>query len=374
MQPLISGPAREKLALAIAEGGTLPTEWYTDPRVHEFDVQMVFRKTWQYAGRDVDLGGVGAYQTRTIAGIPVVIVRGRDEKLRALVNVCRHRFNKVIEGEGTTRSLQCQYHAWTYRLDGSLAGASRHGEEANFDRSCYGLLSLKLEVMNGLLFVNADADAAPLADTIANLPQLLERHDIDYTGLELRERFVKEVACNWKVYMEGAAECYHCPSLHGDFAKVVDLDYNSYREYQEARVWAMMAGLLGEPDEIAHPNRYQFYSIWPNIIIAPEFMPKEGKPRIGRIFTFSPAGADACTIESELFAAPDVGEEELTEYKEFWYQVMREDFEISERAYGGVKSGLMPRGKLMLESEGLIHTWYERYLECVDAGMQVVAP
>jgi hypothetical protein len=129
----------------------------------------------------------------------------------------------------------------------------------------------------------------------------------------------------------------------------------------------MMTGLLGEPAEIAHPNRYQFYSIWPNTIIAPEFMPKVGKPRMGRIFTFTPTGPDAVSVESELYAAADVTDEEVEQYKDFWHQVMREDFEIAERAYVGVKAGFVPQGRLMLESEGLIQIWYREYLKCIDS-------
>ncbi len=304
--------------------------------------------------------------TRSIGDIPTVVVRGKDQQLRAFVNVCRHRFNRVAQGDGKAKVLQCQYHGWTYGLDGRLQGAARHAKEDGFDRSCLSLVPLRLELMNGLIFINADADAAPLSDSMAGLPALLTERQMDFGGLEFRERLTHEVGCNWKVYMEGASECYHCPTVHGDFAKVVDIDPDHYREYQQARVWAMTAGLKGEAPAVTHPNRYQFYSIWPNTVIAPEFMPKEGTPRMGRIFTFQPLAADRCLIESDLFCAPDVSDGELEEYKEFWYRVMHEDFEISANTYAGIRCGRVPQGRLMLESEGLIRTWYQRYFECIE--------
>lgn len=361
-----SGLDRGKLKQAIDEGWTLPVEWYSNPAVHDLDLQEVFRRTWQYAGREVDLPHVGSYATRSVGEIPTVIVRGKDDQLRAFVNVCRHRFNRVAQGDGTTKVLQCRYHGWTYGLDGRLQGAARHAKEDGFDRSCFGLVPLKLELMNGLIFVNVDLDAAPLADSVGGLPELLTERQVDFSGLELREMLEHEVGCNWKVYMEGASECYHCPTVHTDFAKVVDVDPEHYREYQEARVWAMMAGLKGDPPEVAHPNRYQFYSIWPNTIIAPEFMPKAGTPRIGRIFTFQPLGPDKCVVNSDLFCAPDVSASELEEYKKFWYQVMYEDFAMCANTHAGIRSGRVPQGRLMLESEGLIRTWYQRYFECIE--------
>src|SRR5262245_10306208 len=75
----------------LAAASTIPSSWYTDPRIFELEAQTVFSGSWQLAARVDQLTGAGSYATTEIAGEPIVIVRGSDEKLRGLFNVCRHQ-------------------------------------------------------------------------------------------------------------------------------------------------------------------------------------------------------------------------------------------------------------------------------------------
>ena len=75
-----------------------------------------------------------------IGGVPVLVTRGRDGGLHAMVNVCRHRGAEVkLERSGNCPALTCHYHAWTYVLDGSLASAPRARQETGFDKAQLGL-------------------------------------------------------------------------------------------------------------------------------------------------------------------------------------------------------------------------------------------
>src|SRR5207237_6435732 len=96
--------------------------------------------------------------------VPIAVVRGRDEQLRAFLNVCRHRGAVLVEGSGRRETLQCHYHAWTYDLDGKLRAAPRANREPDFDGEGISLLELAVEIWGPLVFVNPSAEAAPLEE------------------------------------------------------------------------------------------------------------------------------------------------------------------------------------------------------------------
>src|SRR5688572_2488256 len=106
----------------LERASTLPSSWYLDPAALSEEKQRVFSRTWQLVGRAEQVRAVGDYFTAVIADEPVIIVRGADERLRALSNVCRHRAGPVASGEGNKKIFQCGYHGWTYSLDGSVRG------------------------------------------------------------------------------------------------------------------------------------------------------------------------------------------------------------------------------------------------------------
>ena len=96
-----------------------------------------------------------------LGGLPIVITRDTDGRLRALANVCRHRGHPVAEGCGRRKTLQCRYHGWTYLLDGSLHGPRRGGR----CRRRAGCPSSAVATVGSLLFACVDRDAAPLPMT-----------------------------------------------------------------------------------------------------------------------------------------------------------------------------------------------------------------
>ena len=118
----------------IADGRTIPFDWYSDPAVLRLERERIFRRTWQYAGRADQVAESGAFFTCDLAGVPIVVVRDEQGGLRAFLNVCRHRGSLVCEGEGKRASLQCPYHAWTYGLDGSLRAAPRSERVPGFEQ------------------------------------------------------------------------------------------------------------------------------------------------------------------------------------------------------------------------------------------------
>ena len=103
------------------KGHTLPGELYVSEEAHQFDTQVMLKSVWLYACTAAHVKNPGDYFVFELANNSVVIVRGRDNEIRAFWNSCRHRGAKIVdEPEGQVRRLRCSYHAWSYGFDGSL--------------------------------------------------------------------------------------------------------------------------------------------------------------------------------------------------------------------------------------------------------------
>ena len=161
--------------------------------------------------------------------MPVVVVRGRDGKLRAFVNVCRHRGSEIVSERGRRETLQCPYHAWTYELDGRLRAAPRSEREAGFDPRELGLVPAAVDTWGPFVFVHADANAPALQKTLADLPQLIDPD----TASILPQAGGAQRPGNWKVAVENYLECYHCAVAHPGFCD----SSTSIRTRTASRVW-----------------------------------------------------------------------------------------------------------------------------------------
>ena len=108
-----------------ARSYTLPARYYTDPDVFEREKVAIYFRTWQYVCHVEELADVGHYVTHEILDQSIAIVRGKNDELWAFCNVCSHRAHRLLDGKGTVtaKTMTCPYHAWAYRLDGSLRSA-----------------------------------------------------------------------------------------------------------------------------------------------------------------------------------------------------------------------------------------------------------
>ena len=277
-----------------------------------------------------------------MADVPLVVVRDREGVLSAFVNVCRHRGAEVVSGAGPCTTLQCHYHAWTYGLDGALRAAPRadHG----FDRSGLGLRRAQVDTWGPFIFVNADADAPPLADTLGALPELVRDGGIDVDSLGFHSRAPYSLEANWKVAVENFLECYHCAVAHPGFSEVVDVSPDSYRLEPHA-TFASHHVRLREGDG----SGGQFHLIWPNIKV--NVMPGAPNLSIGPLVPVDPGRTDGFL---DYFFPPDADPSWIAEYLELDDQVGAEDRELVESVQRGIRSGAFERGRLMLPSEELI--------------------
>jgi choline monooxygenase len=207
---------------------TLPWAWYSDPDVLRRENERIFARSWQYAGHSGQVSQDGSYFASLAGQIPVVVTRAREGRLRAFLNVCRHRGHVVASGEGRRETLQCPYHAWTYGLDGRLRKAPRSEEEPDFPQDELGLVPIAVDTWGPFVFGNAGPDPEPLADALGSLPAQVTELGLEVDSLVHHSRWEAEIAANWKIVSENFLECYHCQVAHPAFSELVDVSPEAY--------------------------------------------------------------------------------------------------------------------------------------------------
>jgi choline monooxygenase len=203
----------------------LSPHFYRDPDVLEREQERIFARTWQFVAHVSELPEPGRYLTATAGVEPVLVLRDDDGDLRAFRNVCRHRGSRLLSGTGECpKAIRCLYHGWTYRLDGQLIGVPEGRSISGLDKSELGLFPARIEVMCGLIFVNLDMDAEPLAEQVAGLPERLAPYAFE--TLEPLEEKPSSQPANWKIVVDNYLEGYHVPIAHPGLMRL--LDYKRY--------------------------------------------------------------------------------------------------------------------------------------------------
>lgn len=193
-------------------GAYLNDEVLAWERVHLFD-------GWVALGRAEELKRPRQMKSYPAGASGVLVVRQDDGSLRAFENACRHRGHELLpcDGEAEHRAIVCPYHAWAYRLDGSLIGAPGYRDAKNFDPAEYTLHPVEIQEWHGWIFANR-GEGGPFEKHVEGLDAILERYDAeDLITVETHEY---DVAANWKVIVENYQECYHCPSIHPELCAV----------------------------------------------------------------------------------------------------------------------------------------------------------
>ena len=202
---------------------TLPPWCYTSAAFYEREVERVFKRKWVCVARVERAPNPGDYVATDVAGVPIFLLRDDDGELRAFANTCRHRGMQLVDGSGRCeRLVRCPYHGWSYRFDGSLAGAPEMGNTPGFDIAEFGLLPLRLKTAAGFVFINLDDNAPSLDQYLGGFESLLAPYALN-DMVCVRSRAYK-VACNWKLFIEIFMEYYHLKAVHPDTLHTVNYD------------------------------------------------------------------------------------------------------------------------------------------------------
>ena len=352
MHPDTPFPPIESTDLAsvpIERSETIPSRWYTDTSFHAFDNAAVFAGTWQYVGPASAVARRGQVATASIAGNPILVARGDDGKLRGFYNVCRHRGGPLAVEADTCKVLQCKYHGWTYTLDGALRGVPQFDRVELFDKKDYGLLPIRTEIWEGLVFATLAPTPEPLTRRFAGI---LERvAPLRIGGLAFDQRFVYDVACNWKVYMDNYLEGYHLPYVHPELCNL--LDYHRYVT-ETAGDYILQYSPLKEEENIyrAEDGEAYYYAFFPNFML--NILP--GRLQVNHV---EAVAADRCRVIFDYFYADlDAARAKgiVAADHEYSDRVQHEDIEICEQVQKGLESNAYDRGRFSVKCEqGVYH-------------------
>jgi Rieske 2Fe-2S family protein len=198
------------------EGFSLEQPFYIDQDYFKLDMETIWYRDWLFVGHDCEIPRAGNYFTAQIGDYPVVIVRGKDQVIRAFHNTCRHRGHRVCtQDRGASAKLVCPYHQWTYDLDGSLVFARQMGE--TFDKSEFGLKPVHCESVAGSIFICLANEAADFAPVRATIEPFMAPHRLSEAKVAHRNTIIEKG--NWKLVWENNRECYHCAGNHPELCR-----------------------------------------------------------------------------------------------------------------------------------------------------------
>jgi choline monooxygenase len=338
----------------IGRAETPPASWYTDARVLEEERRRVFGRTWQLAGRAEHVNAPGQFFTANVGGEPVVVVRDSGGALRALSNVCRHRAGPVASGAGNCERFRCGYHGWTYALDGRLLSAREFDGVECFSREEHSLPEFSAETWGALVFVNLDAGAAPLAETLEEIPALTKGRDWDSMLPAARREWTIE--CNWKTYVDNYLEGYHIPVIHPALHR--ELDYAQYRTETRRFYSIQHAPLRPTATRIPAPPEGEpaalYLWVFPNLML--NFYADNYSTNL-----VIPLGPErTLTVFEWYFRDPDSQEtrERVARTVALSEEVQAEDVRVCEAVQAGLRSRTYSRGRYSVRRENGVHHFH----------------
>jgi Rieske 2Fe-2S family protein len=355
---------------------TLPGRYYTDPAIFEEEKRNIFSRQWHYVCRAQDVPSPGRFVRVTVGDENVIVVRGRDERLRAFLNVCRHRGATLCAADSgdAGRSIRCPYHSWSYRLDGSLMSAPNWDTIAAADKADYGLHPVQLTEWHGLVWLSLASDPPPLEEhlwqqidyRLGGDRAKFSRYDL--AGLVAGARVDYTVAANWKIIQENFQECYHCATIHPElvdtlpqFRSIVISNYDTdgYRfapdkvsfSVSGQTVLPRLPGLTDGDDRkyygmVIRPNC--FLSLLPDHVI---------------VHRFQPTGPELTTVTCEwLFPPETVAAYDVSDTVELFHRVNLQDFAATESCQPNMRSRAYAGGGVLVPSEQeIIGRWYYQW-------------
>jgi len=192
-------------------GHTLPQQLYVGQEAFDFDTQVLLKSVWLYACTVAHVKKPGDYFVFELANNSIILVRGRDNEVRAFHNSCRHRGARICQQQtGSASRLMCPYHIWTYGLDGRLLAARNMPD--GFAKADHGLMPVAIENIGGLLFICLSDTPPPIDRVKADIAAQVSIYDLDHCRVAVQDELVE--MANWKLVMENNRECYHCDSNH----------------------------------------------------------------------------------------------------------------------------------------------------------------
>jgi phenylpropionate dioxygenase-like ring-hydroxylating dioxygenase large terminal subunit len=253
---------------------TIPIEAYIDSERYAREVERIFKHLPLALALSVEIQQAGDYRAMQVLDVPVLIVRGKDGKARAFLNVCRHRGARLCQlGTGHARVFTCPYHAWAYNDQGALV--TRYAAETfgDVDQAALGLTELACAERAGLVYVSLTAgETFSIDEWLGEFAAELETLKLDQWAVYAQRELDGP---GWKVALDGYLEAYHHNSLHGKtvgkhtVGNLLVLDtYGPHQRLTFGR--KSLADLLDQPESAWDADKHirLIHNCFPNLSIS----------------------------------------------------------------------------------------------------------
>lgn len=368
-------------AAPIDEAVTLPPACYTSDEVAAAEAGL-FRHHWLGVGRADAVAEPRSFLTIDLAGEAVILLRDRAGELQAFANTCRHRGARLLDGAGSTRSIACPFHAWTYDLAGQLVAAPFMEDAANFDAADFGLVRYRAEERMGFVFICLDPAAPPLDDVLGDFGAVHAPWPLE--SLVTTRRREITVDCNWKAFLEVFNDYYHLPYVHpvslGDlYAHPEPRDETKGSFTSQFGKTQGTGGLLADQQQLALPlipglpepqaQGVRYSWVFPTMTFA------AGADSLW-IYEAYPMGANQCRVVQSVCFPPETLEAEgadakIASYYERFDAALDEDIPALVNQHRGLSSSDASRGRfqpLLEPSVAAFARWYAGVMADVMSG------
>jgi phenylpropionate dioxygenase-like ring-hydroxylating dioxygenase large terminal subunit len=310
--------------------------------------ERLFRDHPIFMALGTRLAKPGDYLTEDLAGLPVLLARGTDGRVRAFANICRHRGAPVAQGCGNARAFACPYHGWTYDLTGRLLGTTDKVAFAGLDLASHGLVPLPAAEKHGMIFVRpkparpGEVGAIDVDATLAVMAADMDALELGSYPIFSVDRIMPRI--NWKFAIDTFLEGYHIPHLHrktigpyfiGNCGTFDAAGANGRMCVARTSIDAVRT--LPEAERNYRPHVISVYQLFPNTIVIWQVDHIE----IWRAFPHRD-DPGRCDVEMTIYKPADSDRPDS-----YWEKnrdiairtVMEEDFPLGERMQVGFESG-----------------------------------
>ena len=113
---------------SIEQSHGLPNECYTSEKYTKLERKKLFEDKWVVIGVGSSIPNKGDAKPFDLLGIPIIILRDKQNKIRVFHNVCSHRGYKILQKSCKIKNvIRCPYHTSSYDMTGNLVAPPHIG-------------------------------------------------------------------------------------------------------------------------------------------------------------------------------------------------------------------------------------------------------
>ena len=214
------------------EDWSLDQRFYKDESIFDLEKNHIFYDSWIFIGHESQIPNKGDYFVYKLLEEEIIVLRNKENEVKAFFNVCRHRGSRIcLEESGNTSRFSCPYHSWTYNLDGKLLAAKSLRE--GIDKSTLGLHRCNIASVSGMLLINLSDNPQSLANLQSDLKEPFEMFGFEDLKVAAHKNY--PIASNWKLAVENYQECYHCAPAHPEYSLSHSLKIEDEPGFDEAQ-------------------------------------------------------------------------------------------------------------------------------------------